>query len=122
VINGAGNRNFTNFGSPTPELRFNAGLQFEAGIHAVNVFARYIDSYLDDQNGGAEIDSDLRVDMQYSVDLTDALNVANQVQFTAGVRNLFGVTAPRVATNGGFDSRVHDPRGTLATVGLVVGF
>ncbi|MEM1052184.1 MAG: TonB-dependent receptor [Pseudomonadota bacterium] len=122
VIDGAGSRNFTNFGSPTPELRFNAGLQLQAGIHAVNVFARYIDSYLDDQNGNADIDSDLRVDMQYSVDLTDALNVANQVQFTAGVRNLFGVTAPRVATNGGFDSRVHDPRGTLATVGLVVGF
>ena len=122
VIDGAGNRNFTNFGSPTPELRFNAGLQLQAGAHGFNVFGRYIDSYLDDQNGGADIDSDFRVDAQYSLDLADVLDMNNQLQLTAGVRNLFGVTAPTVATNGGFDSRVHDPRGTLVTVGLVAGF
>ncbi|WP_298335439.1 TonB-dependent receptor [uncultured Erythrobacter sp.] len=122
VINGAGNRNFTNFGSPTPELRFNAGLQFETGAHAFNIFGRFIDSYDDDQNGGANIESDFRVDAQYSIDVADFLELDNQVQLTAGVRNLFGVTAPSVATNGGFDSRVHDPRGTLVTVGLVAGF
>lgn len=122
VIDGAGNRNFTNFGSPTPELRFNAGLQLQAGAHGFNVYGRYIDSYSDDQNGGADVDSDFRVDAQYSLDVADVLNLNNQLQLTAGVRNLFGVTAPRVATNGGFDSRVHDPRGTLVTVGLVAGF
>lgn len=122
VIEGAGNRNFTNFGSPTPELRFNAGLQFQTGAHALNIFGRYIDSYIDDQNGGASIESDFRVDAQYSIDVAEFLELDNQVQLTAGVRNLFGVTAPRVATNGGFDSRVHDPRGTLVTVGLVAGF
>jgi len=122
VIDGAGNRNFTNFGSPTPELRFNAGLQFETGAHAFNVFGRFIDSYSDDQNGGVSIESDFRVDAQYSIDVADFLELDNQVQLTAGVRNLFGVTAPSVSTNGGFDSRVHDPRGTLVTVGLVAGF
>ncbi|MEO1221595.1 MAG: TonB-dependent receptor [Pseudomonadota bacterium] len=122
VIDGAGNRNFTNFGSPTPELRFNAGLQFETGPHAFNIFGRYIDSYLDDQNGGADIESDFRVDAQYSVQVGEFLDIDNQVTLTAGVRNLFGVTAPSVATNGGFDSRVHDPRGTLVTVGLVASF
>ena len=121
VIDGAGNRNFTNFGSPTPELRFNAGLQIEAGAHGFNVFGRYIDSYADDQNGGVEIDSDFRVDAQYSLDLADVFDMNQQLELTAGVRNLFGVTAPRVATNGGFDSRVHDPRGTLVTVGIVAG-
>ncbi|MEO0419931.1 MAG: TonB-dependent receptor [Pseudomonadota bacterium] len=122
VIEGAGNRNFTNFGSPTPELRFNAGLQLETGAHGFNVFGRYIDSYTDDQNGGADIDSDFRVDLQYTVAVDEILDLSNRLQLTAGVRNLFGVTAPVVATNGGFDSRVHDPRGTLVTVGLIAGF
>jgi iron complex outermembrane recepter protein len=121
VINGAGNRNFTNFGSPTPELRFNTGLQVEVGAHAFNIFGRFIDSYSDDQNGGATIESDFRIDAQYSVDVAEFLGLDQMVQLTAGVRNLFGVTAPTVATNGGFDSRVHDPRGTLVTVGLVAG-
>ena len=121
VIDGAGNRNFTNFGSPTPELRFNTGLQVEVGAHAFNIFGRFIDSYSDDQNGGATIESDFRIDAQYSVDVAEFLGLDQMVQLTAGVRNLFGVTAPTVATNGGFDSRVHDPRGTLVTVGLVAG-
>ena len=122
VIEGAGNRNFTNFGSPTPELRFNAGLQFESGAHGLNVFGRYIDSYLDDQNGGADIDSDFRVDVQYSLAINELFDRDRLLQLTVGVRNVFDVTAPRVATNGGFDSRVHDPRGALLTVGLVSEF
>ena len=122
VIDGAGNRNFTNFGSPTPELRFNAGFQIEAGAHAFNAFGRYIDSYIDDQNGGADIDSDFRVDVQYSVEVNEFFDFENLIRLTAGVRNLFGQTAPRDATNGGFDSRVHDPRGSLFTIGLVGDF
>ncbi|MEM8724109.1 MAG: TonB-dependent receptor [Pseudomonadota bacterium] len=122
IIEGAGNRNFTNFGSPTPELRFNAGLQLEAGAHSFNVFGRYIDSYLDDQNGGANIDSDFRVDVQYSVAINEFFDRDKLLQLTVGARNIFDVTAPRVATNGGFDSRVHDPRGALVTVGLTGEF
>lgn len=122
VINGAGNRNFTNFGSPTPELRFNAGLQFETGAHAFNVFGRYIDSYVDDQNVGAPIDSDFRVDVQYAVSINEFFDRDQLLQLTVGARNIFDVTAPRVATNGGFDSRVHDPRGALVTVGLTGEF
>ncbi len=122
VIEGAGNRNFTNFGSPTPELRFNAGLQIETGPHSLNIFGRYIDSYLDDQNGGAQIDSDFRVDLQYSIAINEFFDRDRLLQLTVGARNIFDVTAPRVATNGGFDSRVHDPRGALLTVGLVGEF
>lgn len=122
VIEGAGVRNFTNFGSPTPELRFNAGLQLQAGAHAFNIFGRYIDSYLDDQNNLAEIESDFRVDLQYSVSINEFFDRDELLQLTVGARNVFDVTAPRVATNGGFDSRVHDPRGTLITVGLVGEF
>ncbi len=122
VIDGAGNRNFTNFGSPTPELRFNAGLNFETGAHSFNIFGRYIDSYLDDQNGGAEIESDFRVDLQYAVAINEFFDRDELLQLTVGARNIFDVTAPRVATNGGFDSRVHDPRGALVTIGLTGEF
>lgn len=122
TIDGAGNRNFTNFGSPTPELRFNAGLQLEAGAHSFNVFGRYIDSYLDDQNGGAEIDSDFRVDLQYALAINELFDRGAPIQLTLSARNVFDVTAPVVATNGGFDSRVHDPRGRLLTAGIVFGF
>ncbi len=122
VIDGAGNRNFTNFGSPTPELRFNAGLQVEAGAHSLNIFGRYIDSYLDDQNGGADIDSDFRVDLQYSLAINELFDRDKLIQLTVGARNVFDQTPPRVATNGGFDSRVHDPRGALFTVGLTSEF
>jgi len=122
VIDGAGNRNFTNFGSPAPEMRLNGGLQLEAGAHSFNVFGRYIDSYLDDQNGNAQIDSDFRVDLQYSVNINEFFDRDKLLQLTVGARNIFDVTAPRVATNGGFDSRVHDPRGALVTVGVTGEF
>jgi len=122
TIDGVGNRNFTNFGSPTPELRFNAGLQVEAGAHSLNIFGRYIDSYLDDQNGGADIDSDFRVDVQYSVAINEFFDRDKLIQLTVGARNIFDKRPPRVATNGGFDSRVHDPRGALFTVGLTSEF
>ena len=122
VIDGAGNRNFTNFGSPTPELRFNAGLEYSYGAHDINVFGRYIDSYNDDQNGGANIDDDFRVDVQYGVSLNEFIDRDKVARFTVGVRNVFGVTAPTVATNGGFDSRVADPRGAILTVGLDIEF
>ncbi|MEL7128985.1 MAG: TonB-dependent receptor, partial [Pseudomonadota bacterium] len=122
VIDGAGNRNFTNFGSPTPELRFNAGLEYSYGPHAFNLFGRFIDSYSDDQNGGDTIDEDFRLDVQYSIALNEFVDREEAARFTIGVRNAFGARPPSVATNGGFDSRVHDPRGALLTVGLDLEF
>ena len=41
---------------------------------------------------------------------------------TIGVRNATGTRAPFVATNGGFDSRVADPRGALLYFGLDLEF
>ena len=118
LIEGAGLRNFNNFGSPTPQLRFNAGLGWRNGAHSANVFVRHIGSYLDDQNNLQDIDSDTRVDVQYGFSLAEYLQRDKAAQFTIGVRNLFDVTAPQVFTNGGFDSRVHDPRGRILYFGL----
>ncbi|MEO1028582.1 MAG: TonB-dependent receptor [Pseudomonadota bacterium] len=122
AVEGAGNRNFTNFGSPTPEWRFNAGLELAKGPHTFNAFGRFIGGYDDDQNGGAEIDSDFRLDLQYNVNINEFFDRDKAARFTIGVRNVTDETAPFVATNGGFDSRVHDPRGRLVQVGLDLEF
>ncbi len=124
VIDGAGNRNFTNFGESTPELRFNAGLAWRNGAHSANIFVRRIGSYLDDQPTGpdAQIDSDTRVDIQYALAINEYMNRDQLAQVVIGARNITGTTAPFVATNGGFDSRVADPRGALLYFGVNLEF
>ncbi len=124
VVDGAGNRNFTNFGESTPEFRFNAGLAWRNGAHSANLFVRRIGGYLDDQPTGPDtlIDSDTRVDAQYSLAINEYMDRDQLAQVTFGVRNLTGATAPFVATNGGFDSRVHDPRGRLLYFGVNLEF
>ncbi len=124
VIDGAGNRNFSNFGESTPELRFNAGLSWKNGAHGANLFVRRIGSYFDDQPAGPDvrIDSDTRVDAQYTLAINEYMGRDQLAQLTIGMRNLTGTTAPFVATNGGFDSRVHDPRGRLLYFGVNLEF
>jgi outer membrane receptor protein involved in Fe transport len=129
-VDGAGNRNFTNFGTSTPELRFNAGIGWVSGPHTANLFARYISAYDDDQNcsddsnpvGGScgagtggfyEVDSFTTVDAQYSLDTAILLDREIAPVITVGVINAGGEDPPQVFTNGGFDSKVHDPRGRM---------
>ncbi len=121
-IDGEGQRNFTNFGSPTPQLRFNAGINWVNGAHSANIFVRHIGSYLDDQNGLTDIGSDTRIDLQYAISLSEYLNRDKLTQVTFGGRNITGTRPPFVATNGGFDSRVADPRGPLLYFGVDVEF
>jgi len=121
-VEGAGQRNFTNFGSPTPQLRFNTGISWNNGAHSANVFLRHIGSYQDDQNGLIDIDSDTRVDIQYSLAINEYLDRDRLAAITIGVRNLTDETAPQVFTNGGFDSRVADPRGRLLYFGVDLEF
>ncbi|MEM8549064.1 MAG: TonB-dependent receptor, partial [Pseudomonadota bacterium] len=126
-IDGVGRRNFSNFGNPTPEMRFNAGLGWASGGHSANLFARYISSYDDDQNcsdgslpvggtcasGFREIDSFVTIDAQYAFDTAQLFNMDNGPIFTLGVLNAAGEEPPQVFTNGGYDARVHDPRGRM---------
>ncbi|MEO1117890.1 MAG: TonB-dependent receptor [Pseudomonadota bacterium] len=138
-IDGAGRRNFSNFGTSTPELRFNAGLGWLQGAHSANIFARYISDYDDDQNcadglaatggdcdgargGFKEIDSWLSIDAQYSVDTAILFDREVAPVLTFGVINATGEDPPQVFTNGGFDSRVHDPRGRMFYVRLKQAF
>ncbi|RMF15531.1 MAG: TonB-dependent receptor, partial [Alphaproteobacteria bacterium] len=122
VVKGVGNRNFTNFGSPTPRWRFNAGLNWATGRHSANVFVRYIDSIKDDQNPGAKVGTFTTVDAQYNISLGDLFSVTQDVVLTVGSINLFDKEPPHVATNGGYESRLHDPRGRMVYVRLKLGF
>ena len=121
VIDGAGNRNFNNFGDSTPELRFNAGISWVNGAHSANVFVRRIGSYTDDQNN-VDVRADTRLDVQYALAINEYMNRDKLAQVTIGGRNITGTRPPFVATNGGFDSRVADPRGPLLYFGLDVEF
>ena len=83
---------------------------------AVNAFVRYIDSYMDDEvdlgQGSTffrSIDSQTTVDAQYVL----RLRAAKAPTLTFGAINLFDEEPPRVRTSGGYDSKVHDPRGRM---------
>jgi outer membrane receptor protein involved in Fe transport len=115
-IEGAGRRNFANFGTSTPEWRANAFVNWRRDRHAVNAFVRYIDSYVDDEVDLGQgstffrpIDSQTTVDAQYVL----SLRAAKAPTLTFGAINLFDEAPPRVRTSGGYDSKVHDPRGRM---------
>jgi iron complex outermembrane receptor protein len=110
-IEGAGNRNFTNFASPSPETRYTAGIKYAGSRFTGRLAYRYIDSYTDDQN-------DREVDSFGSLDAQVNFNFAENYAATIGVTNLNDEQPPQVFTNGGFDSRTHDPRGRLLYVQL----
>ncbi len=124
LVDGAGSRNFNNFGTSVPELRYNAGIGWQSGAHALNVFARHISSFDDDQNAGQEVDSHTTFDAQYKVRVSDLVgdDFTDGVTLTLGAINLTDENPPQVFTNGGFDSKVHDPRGRLLYVGADVEF
>ena len=82
----------------------------------MNAFVRYIDSYVDDEvdiGQGAEayreVDSQVTVDAQYNL----SLRAENAPTLTFGAINLFDEDPPRLQTSGGYDSKVHDPRGRM---------
>jgi iron complex outermembrane receptor protein len=115
-IDGAGRRNFANFGTSTPEWRANAFVSWERDRHALHGFVRYVDAYVDDEvdlgQGSAffrPIDSQATVDAQYTL----TLRAQGAPTLSFGLINLFDEDPPRVATSGGYDSKVHDPRGRL---------
>lgn len=120
AIDGAGRRNFANFATSVPELRANLFLNWQRDIHGVNVYVNHIDAYLDDGQPGTlrPIGSHATVDAQYNV----SLDSFGGVTLSFGGFNLTGEDPPPVATNGGFDSKVHDPRGRLFYARASVSF
>ena len=68
------------------------------------------------------IDAWTSFDAQYSLDTAVLLDNENGPVLTFGVINLTGEDPPQVFTNGGFDSKVHDPRGRMFYVRAKVAF
>lgn len=106
-FDGAGSRNFNNFARSMPKLRANLNAGYRADNHVVNVFMRYIDGYLDDQNN-VDVQSYTTFDLQYSYIFGDPDDAP--LRATIGVINVFDKEIPRLDTNAGFDTKVHDPR------------
>ncbi|MCC3859826.1 TonB-dependent receptor domain-containing protein [Pseudemcibacter aquimaris] len=107
---GAGSRNFRTFARSMPEWRANFNVSFSGENHFAHLFLRYIDSYTDDQND-VVVPTYTTVDFQYGYIFGDPDNAP--LTATVGVINMFDKDVPRLQTNGGFDSKVHDPRGRM---------
>ena len=123
LVDGLGNRNFTNFGTSVPENRFNTGFNLISDGHRLDVFGRFIDGYDDDQNPGETVDSQFTLDARYSFNFAEFFDVlGDATAINVGVINAFDEDPPQVFTNGGFDSKVHDPRGRLLYAGIDLEF
>ena len=120
-IDGAGSRNFNNFGTSVPEIRSNLGFHYASGQHSANAYARFIDSYQDDQNN-VGIDSFTTLDLQYGYRTEPLGPFADGIGLSFGVVNATDEEPPGVITNGGYDSKVHDPRGRVYYVNATFGF
>lgn len=117
-IDGAGNRNFANFGSPTPETRFTTGINYATQGISARLAYRSVSSFDDDENDNQRIDSFDTLDAQVNF----LLGANSNYNATVGVTNLTDEQPPEVFTNGGFEARTHDPRGRLLYVQLSAEF
>jgi iron complex outermembrane receptor protein len=134
-IDGAGSRNNSNIGVSTPELRANLGLNWKHEAYSANIFARYVDSYSDDQNcadgnlfsaacteGFKDVDSHLTWDAQVNIDLGRLFETDGAYVLSLGGVNLTDQDPPQLFTNAGFDSKVHDPRGRQIYARMAIEF
>lgn len=145
TIDGVGRSNRLTFAEPTPELRTNFSAIYANGGHSASVFVRRIGKLQDDFNtefvatdplapglpglpdltqveNRVGIRSHTTVDVQYSYNFDEGWGPIEGATFTVGAINLFDRDPPFVATDAGFESRTHDPRGRLVYVKAKFGF
>lgn len=122
-FDGAGSRNFGTFARSIPEWRANVFLTWASENSALTAIVRYIDSYHDNEND-VRVDDHMTLDLQYSYSFRNLLGNSGDsaTTLTVGVINAFDNDIPRINTFGGYDSKVHDPRGRLVYIGLKQGF
>ncbi len=119
AFDGAGSRNFNNFARSMPKFRGNVNVGYQNDNHIFNAFLRYIDSYDDDQNN-VEVESYTTMDFQYTYIFGDPDDAP--LRATIGVINAFNKQIPKLMTNAGFDTKVHDPRQRLIYMKLNKAF
>lgn len=119
VVDGAGNRNFTNQFGPVPKWRANLSAGWSKGNHTANVVARYIHSYANDQlSDGSDVDSFVTADLQYGYAF-DTEGLLQDAGVILGVRNVLDEDPPSVGdsdpagrgTRPGYEASIHDVRG-----------
>lgn len=115
-----GSRNFTNGFGSTPDVKINGGVTYDWGNSSVNVTARHIGSYNDDQSSDT-IDSQTTVDMRYQL-FIDGLFGGQGATIGIGAVNVFDEDPPEITSRPLFDSEVHDPRGRQVYVSLKQSF
>ena len=112
LIDGLGQRNFTNFGSSLPDLGGNIGLVWaSAERHSANIFVRYTTDYRDENNGDARIDDLTTVDVQYRYQASGWGNFESGPSISIGARNLGDEMPPDVVSRTGYDPQTHSPVG-----------
>ena len=121
-IDGLGNRNYTNFGSPAPKWRGNIGLLWSLDPFSANVYVRYIDGYDDDNNNGQRIDNFTTVDLQFGVEIPPFMTGGPTSRLSFGAKNLFDVDAPDALDRSGFDPLVSNPLGRIFYTALEANF
>ena len=103
-----GSRNFNNGLGSTPDVKVNVGGTWTNDNHMVNVSARYITDYTDDQ-AMQTIDSQTTVDARYSYIFSGS--GSSEYTLTLGAVNIFNEDPPTIEDRPIFDNEVHDPRG-----------
>lgn len=127
-IDGLGKRNFENFASSVPEMRANLHFLWSSRQHSINAFVRHIDSYVNDQLDENDqpknqpIDSHTTVDLQYTYQFEPFGDAVEGITLSIGGINVTDEDPPYVSTNGGYDSKVHDPRGALYYLRATIPF
>ncbi|MDA5192635.1 TonB-dependent receptor plug domain-containing protein [Govanella unica] len=118
---GAGRRNYGTFARSIPQWRGNAYLTVNNGNHLATAVFRYIDSYIDNENN-AKVGAYTTLDVQYSYSFSGLFGGSGGSAITMGAINILDRQAPHLDTFGGYDSKVHDPRGRLVYVEFKQGF
>ncbi|MFQ5608929.1 MAG: hypothetical protein ACE5F8_01510, partial [Woeseiaceae bacterium] len=116
-----GSRNFSNGFGSTPDLKIVAGASYEWGNHIVNLVARHIGSYSDDQTD-QPVDSQTTLDARYQLLLDSGVLGAEEVSIGIGIVNVFDEDPPALSARPLFDTEVHDPRGRQVYVAFKLGF
>ena len=125
-VDGKGQRNFTNFGSPAPEWRGNIGILWQMASHSANVRLNYIGSYTDENNDGSvvdnEIDSFATLDLLYRYDIESLFGYDDTFSFALGAKNVTDQMPPDVISRTGYDPRTHNPFGRQVHFSFAASF
>lgn len=125
VIDGVGSRNWANFGSPQPQWRGTASVQWALDGHTAMLTGRYIDNQTNDVPAAgrpATMGSYTTVDLSYSYTLEGMLG-GKQTTFSVGATNLLDELPPiAYGATAAFDTETYDGRGRMIYAEFRQGF